>query len=286
MDLDLHQLRALDAAVSEGTLEAAARVLRVTPSAVSQRLRALEVATGRILLVRSKPVRPTAAGEAVLRLARQVALLTDDAARALAGEVGGRSTLAVAVNADSLATWVLPAIAPLADVLSLHLLREDERRTEALLRSGEVLAAITTRAEPVAGCTVRPLGAMRYRPVASPAFIARWFADGPTGEALAVAPVVVFDRDDPLQHDYLIRRGVTADPPTHMVPASADCAAAIGLGMGWGMLPALQAGAGSEVFDADGGVDVPLYLQRWRLSSPALDRLTDALVEAGRSALM
>ena len=86
MDLDLAQLRALDATVRDGTLEAAARALHVTPSAISQRLRALEVATGRILLVRSKPVQVTESGEAVLRLARQVELLTADVARELGGD--------------------------------------------------------------------------------------------------------------------------------------------------------------------------------------------------------
>ena len=68
MELDLAQLRALDATVRGGTLEAAARALQLTPSAISQRLRALEVATGRILLVCSKPVRVTESGQAVLRL--------------------------------------------------------------------------------------------------------------------------------------------------------------------------------------------------------------------------
>src|SRR3712207_1625663 len=113
MDLDLAQLRALDATVRAGTLEAAARALHITPSAVSQRLRALEVATGRILLVRSKPVRVTESGRAVLALARQVALLTAEVARELGKEAQVVPTLPIAVNADSMATWVLPALAPL-----------------------------------------------------------------------------------------------------------------------------------------------------------------------------
>src|SRR3954468_20970479 len=104
MELDLAQLRALDATVREGTLEAAARALHVTPSAISQRLRALEAATGRILLVRTKPVQVTESGQAVLRLARQVQLLAADAVRELGG---GRPadrlpTLSIAVNADSM----------------------------------------------------------------------------------------------------------------------------------------------------------------------------------------
>src|SRR5215211_1563531 len=116
MDLDLGQLRALDATVREGTLEAAARALHVTPSAISQRLRALEVATGRILLVRTKPVKVTESGQALLRLARHVDLLTADVARELGGGVSPEQapTLPIAVNADSMATWVLPALASVA----------------------------------------------------------------------------------------------------------------------------------------------------------------------------
>src|SRR3954468_13332322 len=110
MDLDGAQLRALVAAVREGTLEAAARALHVTPSAISQRLRALEIATGRVLLVRSKPVQVTESGAAVLRLARQIDLLAADTARELGGGTTDRPpALPIAVNADSMSTWALPA---------------------------------------------------------------------------------------------------------------------------------------------------------------------------------
>ncbi|MEV4421122.1 LysR family transcriptional regulator ArgP [Patulibacter sp. NPDC049589] len=297
MDLDLQQLRALSVAVSEGTLDAAARVLHVTPSAVSQRLRALEVATGQVLLVRSRPVRVTEAGRPVLRLARQVELLlTDTAAELDLSEDGGRaSPLPVAVNADSLATWVLPALQPLAADLFFRLYREDERRTSDLLRDGTVLAAVSTDAEPVAGCRVVPLGAMRYRPTAAPAFAARWFPDGPDPASLARAPVVTFDRDDPLQRAYLdahrARSGPPLEPPVHFVPSSADFVAAVRLGFGWGMVPDLQADddrtAGALVdLDPDGAVDVALHWQQWQLRSPALDRLGEALIAAARRALV
>lgn len=45
--------------VDEGTLDAAARRLHITPSAVSQRIKALEEQLGRVVLVRSKPARVT-----------------------------------------------------------------------------------------------------------------------------------------------------------------------------------------------------------------------------------
>jgi LysR family transcriptional regulator, chromosome initiation inhibitor len=290
VDLDLAQLRALDATVRAGTLEGAARALHVTPSAVSQRLRALEIATGRVLLVRTKPVRVTESGQAVLRLARQVALLTADTARQLGGEGGDRRppNLPIAVNADSMATWVLPALAPLAGEQAIELHREDQEHTSALLRAGAVMAAVTTEPDPVPGCTVTRLGSMRYRPTATPAFASRWFPDGVTGDALGAAPVVVFDRHDDLQHRYLRHRAPGADPPVHYVPASADYLQAVALGFGWGMVPDRQLPereADLVHFDPDGAVDVVLHWQQWKLRSASLDRVREAVLLAARREL-
>jgi LysR family transcriptional regulator (chromosome initiation inhibitor) len=289
MNLDLAHLRALDATVRGGTLEAAARALHVTPSAISQRLRALEVATGRILLVRSKPVQVTESGQAVLRLARQVDLLTAEVARELGGDPSPDRvpTLPIAVNADSMATWVLPALTPLSGDVCFDLYREDQEHTSALLRAGTVMAAVTSDVEPVPGCTSTRLGGMHYRPMAGPGFARQWFPAGPTAEALARAPVVVFDRRDDLQHRYLrARAGSDAAPPVHYVPASADYVAAVTLGMGWGMVPTLQAESGTAglvALDPAGGADVVLYWQQWRLRSPLLDRVRQAvLTAAGR----
>jgi LysR family transcriptional regulator (chromosome initiation inhibitor) len=293
MDFDLAQLRALNAAVSEGTFEAAARVLRVTPSAVSQRLKALEIAAGRVLLVRTKPIRVTPSGAVVLRMAREVELLAADTALHLGSEDQPRSGLALplAVNADSLATWVLPALVPLGDSIGLHLHREDEGRTSDLLRDGSVMAAITTQARPVPGCRAVRLGAMRYRPMATPGFVARWFPDGVTVAALAEAPVVVFDKDDHLQHRYLRRRSTKAlDPPAHQIPSSADFVTAVRLGLGWGMLPDLQSEhpeRDGEVIDLDsrGALDVVLHWQQWKLRSASLDRVADVILAAARKQL-
>jgi LysR family transcriptional regulator, chromosome initiation inhibitor len=286
MEWDLAQLRALDATVRGGTLEAAARTLHVTPSAVSQRLRALEIATGRILLVRTKPVQVTESGQAVLRLARQVDLLAADVARELGGDPSaeGVPTLPIAVNADSMATWVLPALAPLAGEVAFDLHREDQEHTSALLRAGTVMAAVTAEAAPVPGCSSTRLGGMRYRPMATPDFARRWFPDGPTPEGLARAPVVVFDRKDDLQHRFLhTRAGQDVAPPVHYVPASADYVAAIALGLGWGMVPGLQErGVAGELvaLDPAGAVGVVLYWQQWRLRSATLDRVREAVLAA------
>ncbi|MGY1689989.1 LysR family transcriptional regulator ArgP [Geodermatophilus sp. SYSU D01105] len=288
MDLDLAQLRALEATVTAGTLDGAARALHVTPSAISQRLKALEAATGRVLLVRSKPVRVTESGQAVLRLARQVAVLTADATRELAGDgTSGPVALPIAVNADSLATWVLPALAPLAGELAFDLHREDQEHTAVLLRDGRVMAAVTADPDPVPGCTVTRLGSMHYRPMATAAFAQRWFPEGVGEQALSRAPVVVFDRKDDLQYRYLRARGIDAGtPPVHHVPASADYVTAVRLGFGWGMVPVQQEPAGELVeLDPGGAVDVVLHWQQWRMRSPSLDRVAAAVLAAARREL-
>jgi LysR family transcriptional regulator (chromosome initiation inhibitor) len=295
MQLDLEQLRTLRAVVENGTLDAAAAALHVTPSAVSQRLKALETTAGQVLLVRSKPARPTQAGETVLRLARQVELLAADTSAELE-RAGALPRLAVAVNADSMATWFLPAIAPLAGEIAVECHREDELNTARLLRAGTVVAAITYDPKPISGCTAVALGSMRYRPMASADFASRWFPDGPTPEALSRAPMMVFDRDDSLQHDYLAarRRGAGplgaapgATPPQTMVPSSTDFVAAIGLGLGWGMVADLQRAAEPELVELEPGAtrDVALHLQRWRLRTPSLDRLAEAIVAGARERL-
>lgn len=293
-DFDLGQLRALSATVSEGTLEAAAGVLHVTPSAVSQRLKALESAAGRVLLVRTKPVHLTPSGEIVLRLARQMEVIVADATAELEGEQrsGGRIVVPLAFNADSVATWALPALAALGDEFAFDLRREDQQNTTALLRDGTVMAAVTVDSQPVPGCTSIRLGSMRYRPMASPAYARRWFPGGISPVILAKAPVVAFDRDDDLQRTYLRRKTRSrAEPPVHYVPSSVDFINAVALGLGWGMLPELQVrslDAGSQLIDLDpdGSIDVRLYWQQWLLRSPSLDRVATAVVDAAREQLL
>ena len=315
MDLDLTQLAALSAAVSEGSFDAAARRLRITPSAVSQRIKALENSVGRVLVRRSKPVEATESGRVLLRLARQIESLGADVARELgdgsgdpggafdpgsggaggaAGEALPRVPMPIAVNADSLATWILPALAGLASRLDFDFYREDQNHTTALLREGTVMAAITSVAEPVQGCSSRALGGMRYRPMASAAFAARWFAEGMSLEALRWAPVVVFDRRDDLQDEYLQRwadRGGAERlaPPRHHVPASADFAAAVALGFGWGMMPELQSRTLEPALvdlDPSGAIDVQLYWQQWQLHTRALEVTAETIGAAAARVLL
>ncbi|MGW9436186.1 LysR family transcriptional regulator ArgP [Streptomyces sp. NPDC055607] len=294
-DLPLDQVRTLLAVVDEGTFDAAAAALHVTPSAVSQRVKALEQRTGRVLLMRVKPVRPTESGEVVVRFARQLARLERDARAELGLAAGqGPVRIPVAVNADSLATWFLPALTrvPQDPPICFELHREDEAHTTALLREGQVMAAVTSSPDPVAGCTVRRLGLARYRAVAAPGFVARHLT-GSLADDLREAPLVTFDRRDGLQDAFvrsLTRGRSSAGRIRHLVPTSDGFRDAVAFGLGWGMVPEPQAEpllrSGRLVELApERPLDVPLYWQQWKLDSPALSALAEVVATAAAEAL-
>ncbi len=306
MRWDSGQLEALAAVVAEGSFEAAARSLHVTPSAVSQRIRSLENAAGSVLVRRTRPVTPTEPGRTLLRLARQVELLGAESARELGPAAGSPDddarpvTVPLAVNADSLATWIMPALARV-DGVCFDLHTADQDRTVDLLPAGVVMAAITSQREPVQGCSSVPLGVMRYRPAAARSVVERWFPNGPTLEALDRAPVVVFDRTDDLQdlwlRDLAAAAGVPVpSPPRHHVPSTSEFLRAIRLGFGWGMwgplgrpgarFPLLDDAADVVMLDDDAAIDVPLYLQQWKLRSEVLDRVAAALRAEARRTLL
>ncbi len=298
MQLDYPQLAALAAVVREGSFERAARALHVTPSAVSQRIRALEERMGGVLVVRSTPCSVTEAGHALVRHAERVALLESELALPTASRSAAaaapRATLRVAVNADSLATWFVAALAAFAQgqpQISIDLVLDDQEHTGEALRRGDVLAAVSASAEPVQGCSVVALGRMRYLATASPAFVKRWFARGVDADALAVAPCLVFNRKDRLQERWL-RRTTRRElaPPAHQLPSSQAFVDAALAGLGWGMNPQALARphlAARRLVELVPGrvIDVPLYWQSSRLALPALARLTDAVIAAAREGL-
>ncbi|MER5333170.1 LysR family transcriptional regulator ArgP [Micromonospora sp. NPDC002717] len=286
--LDSTQLRTFAAVVREGSFEAAAQALHVTPSAVSQRMKALEQTVGQVLVRRTKPCQATDAGRPLLRLAGQVALLEREALDAARPPtVGGPapSRVTIVANGDSLGTWFVGALARLPAELALlfDVRRDDEDHTAELIRDGTAMAAVTAQREAVQGCRVERLGAMRYVALAGTGFAARHFPDGPTEAALATAPMMAFDRKDQLQHRFartVTRRRIA--PPVHYVPSFDGFNEAVRLGLGWGMVPERIARAdiaAGRCVDIGAGrhLDRPLYWQHWRVDSTTLDALTAAV---------
>jgi LysR family transcriptional regulator (chromosome initiation inhibitor) len=287
--LDYVALRTLHEILSTGSFETAAARLGVTPSAVSQRIRGLEERAGGPLLLRRQPVEATELGRVYLSHAETVTLLEAEL-EARVGTLPASKRIRVVVNADSFATWVLPALAQVEGLL-FEILLDDQDHTEAMLREGAVQAAVTTTREAISGCVAYPLGRLRYIASASPGFRERYFADGVSEASLSVAPLLVFNRKDRLQHDWMTSvTGKRLSPPNHYLPSTTGFVEAAELGLGWGLNPAplvaeaLASGRLCRIHDQDW--DTPLTWQVTRAVSQALAPLTRALRRTARERLL
>lgn len=281
--LDYPGLAALSEVIRRGSFEAAATALHVTPSAVSQRIKALEERMGAVLVQRGPPARATPAGLRLVQHLDQVRLLEQGL------EVGGApATLRIAVNADSLATWMLPALAAMP--LLYDLVIDDQDHAQDWLRRGAVTAALTAQTGPAPGCDSIALGRLRYIASASPDFVARHFATGITAQTLAQAPALTFNAKDRLQLRWA--QSQTGSAPalqTHLIPSAHGFAEAARLGLGWGMNPEplIRADLAEGRLVALGSpLDVPLFWQVQRLMEPRLTDLTQALRREARRVLI
>jgi LysR family transcriptional regulator, chromosome initiation inhibitor len=289
--IDHGQLQTLSTVLRTGSFDEAAARLGVTPSAVSQRIRALEERMGATLVRRGPPASATEAGAKLARHAEDVALMEQEVLRSLGQEADTRPVIRIAVNADSLATWVLPALATLEGLL-FDLVIDDQDHSADWLRRGEVHGAVTAHGTAVAGCDSHALGALRYLACASPAFMEKWFATGVTAEGLSQSPALIFNSKDKLQS--LWARQATGERVAlrgHMIASAEGFIAAALLSMGWGMLPETMARAylaeGRLVtLLPDQSLDVPLYWQASRLPGGAFRHLTAAIRRAARTVLV
>lgn len=292
--LDYPLVAAVAAVLREGSFERAAEALHLTPSAVSQRVKLLEERLGQPLVVRGLPCRATPAGAALARHLEALHLLEAELAEVLPA-LGEHTapTLALAVNADSLATWFIPAMARLGTergwLFDLRL--EDQDHTAEQLAHGEVLAAVTALATPQRGCRSLALGALRYRATASPAFVVRHFAEGVNATTLALAPCLVFNRQDRLQERWVSAHlGKPLVVPRHWLPSSQAFVDAAMAGLGWGLNPEplVQAAlADGRLVELPGAmpVDVPLHWQTLRAAERLLAPLSAAVATAARAVL-
>ncbi len=285
--LDYPNLAALAAVHRRGSFDLAAAQLGVTPSAVSQRVKALEERIGALLIRRGQPCAATATGLRLIQHFDEVMLL--EAALPLPDP--RPATVRVAVNADSLATWVIPALAEAPELL-YDIVIDDQDVSQDWLRRGEVAGAITSHPGPLQGCDTLPLGRLRYIATASPGFVARWLPHGATPEAMARAPSITFSEHDRLQADWLAAQvGAGIAFPSHRLASSQGFVDAALAGLGWGMNPLplvrghLAAGRLVELIPGSAR-DVPLHWQFARRTAPALAALTRALRAAAARLLL
>jgi LysR family transcriptional regulator (chromosome initiation inhibitor) len=295
---DPDALECLAAIVEEGSFERAAVRLSITQSAVSQRLRSLEAQVGTVLLVRSRPLKPTSAGRLLVKHAMQMRLLRADLDTDLQDLAPGAGTLreedriSIAINADSISTWALPALDPLVQSgLPLEIITDDQDFTHEWLRQGQVLGCVTTVSQPLRGCKVLSLGAMHYIAVAGAHYAKEHCPQGITPHNFRNIPFIAFNRKDDLQAEFIGRvcRLKHVAPSLRFVPSSEGQVRAALAGWGATVVPELQVRAqlaSGELVNLAPDVVLPvqLYWHCWNLDSAVIDKLTRAL--AGAAARM
>ncbi len=292
--LDYPALRAVSMIVQTGSFEKAAGILNVTPSAVSQRVKQLEERLGVVLIARGAPCTATEKGEWLCRHMENVGMLEGELLEHLPGlidpsEPRQRTTLHVATNADSLATWFVAAVSTFARRSSylLNIAVDDQDHTAEWLARGRVIAAVTSLERPIQGCRRISLGALRYHATASPEFIERHFAGGVTPEAILGAPALTFNQKDRLQSRWIRQTlGDDLGYPTHWLPSTQSFVDASLAGMGWGMNPIqlvrehLKSGRLVELVP-DTPLDIQIY---WQINRLAADRLAEFTIQVTTTA--
>ncbi len=289
MPFDYPALMALAAVLRHGSFDAAAHALSVTPSAISQRIKSLEERMGTPLVLRGAPCTGTPTGKRLARHMEDIGLLETQLQRDLGVASAAQISVPLAVNADSLATWFIDALAPVPDLL-FRIEIDDQDHSAEWLRRGEVMAAVSARATPVPGCDLHPLGALRYEAVASPEYVARHFPAGVTPEALSRAPSLIFDEKDRLQDTWARREvGQRVSLPAHRIPSTHGFVDAALAGLGWGLNPAAllqpHLESGALVRLSPEPVDIALYWHISRLNVPVLAALTAAVKTAAKATL-
>ncbi|PAV26615.1 LysR family transcriptional regulator (chromosome initiation inhibitor) [Tamilnaduibacter salinus] len=282
--IDYKLLHALALVVECGGFERAGEALGLSQSAVSQRIKTLEVRLGQPVLARQSVPRATPAGQRLLNHYHQVRLLERDLSDTLPALAESTARVRIAINADSLATWwgsVVGAFCRESGLL-MDLVIEDQDVGLRRMREGDVAACLCSSDQPIVGARCVRVGTMRYRPLASPDYMASQFPSGVTVAAFGQAPAIVFGPNDQLQHRFMADRGYTGPFPHHLCPSSEGFVRLALAGMGYGMIPEsqvtseLEAGALVRV-DPTYALDVPLYWHYWRHSGDALAQLTDRL---------
>ena len=297
---DPDALECLAAIVEEGGFERAAQRLSITQSAVSQRLRALEAQVGTVLIVRSRPLKATSAGQLLLKHTKQLRLLRADLERDLKelapSSTGGareEERISIAINADSIATWALPALNELArQGLPLEIITDDQNFTHGWLREGQVLGCVTTLKQALRGCRVVPLGAMNYVAIALPAWAQAHCPKGLTPHNFRALPFIAFNRKDNMQTEFVSKAfGLKRVTLSQLfVPSSEGQVRAVLAGWGVSVVPELLARgllAQGQLVNVAPGHTLPiqLYWHCWNLESEVLDALNAALTQAAAQAL-
>nr|WP_083266127.1 HTH-type transcriptional regulator ArgP [Burkholderia lata] len=293
MYFDRQQLETFSVVVQTGNFRAAASALNVTKSAVFQRINSLEDKFEVLLLVR-EDVTPTPAGELLLHHIQMLKLLEADTIRRIKPDAGSRTKVAIAVNADSLATWFGPVACAIAkENIELELIVDDQDHTLAVLARGEAMGCVSTAHTAPTGFVAEPIGAMRYECVATPSFVEVNFRRGLNLQDVLAAPAVLFNRKDGLHATFLAQLFgfPVSGYPVHYFPSPEALLLAVRAGIGYGLVPATQV---QSLIESDelvalaprNKISVDLYWHHWVTAPPNAQAVSDLIMREARLALI
>lgn len=293
--LDYKWIEALDAVLQQGSFERAAENLYISQSAISQRIKQLERFIAQPVLIREQPPRPTLVGKKLLGLYRRVCLLENELVPELMNEENTRPvSIAIATNADSLATWLLPALSNTMKTrqVELNLTVFGESRTIEKIKNGEVAGAISLESQAIPSCHADYLGRMDYVCVASPEFYQRYFSQGVNFHTLKKAPAVSYDQYDDLHKKYLHDHfNVPRDAVINHTVGSSEAFVKLALsGAAYCLIPRLQIAQELEIgtlTDITPGFILTnrIYWHHWQLETGILQEISQAIVQYARQVL-
>lgn len=291
--LDYKLIHALDTVITEQSFEKAALALNITQSAISQRIKQLEQLVAKPVLIRSQPLQATTIGQKLLSHFRKVRQLEYD----LVGDImpnDAQNTvpISIAVNADTLASWFIPALTPILETQSVELNIQvtNEASTQELLKKGEVFAAISSQQRSFAGVKVEYIGTIDYILCASTQYINKYFKGGLSIDNLNRAPCIYYDQKDTMHHDYLKKHFAMkqANYPCHRIRSSEVVVTMALAGLAYGLIPTTQANehlASGALIDLapDKHLLMPLYWHSWVLERGVQQLITKTITDYGHN---
>ncbi len=294
-NIDYKLLHAFSMVIKYESFDKAAEFLYLTQSAVSQRIKQLEKLVSQPVLIRSTPLRATEIGKKLLNHYYQVQQLEADLLPHIYPEdLISPLTISLATNADSLATWLIPALAKLIQTHNIELNLEVTNETNTIykLKNGEVFGAISTQAKALPGCVVDKLGNMNYVLVASPDFRDKHFKKGVNKDSLLKAPGLLFDSKDMMHSEFIKKEFslVQGSYPCHIIHSSEAFVNFAKQGLAYCLIAELQI---KDELKQGKLIDLlpnkhiiqTLYWHRWLLVKGVFKKFSDTIIEQGSNIL-
>ncbi|NIF78055.1 ArgP/LysG family DNA-binding transcriptional regulator [Paraburkholderia sp. Cy-641] len=292
--LDRQQLETFATVLEFQHFRKAAAALNISPGAVSQRIKSLEASVGAVLLMREPTIVPTRAGESILRYIMAMRLLEDETLEVIRPGEFPPVNVAIAVNADSLATWFEPVSWQLAmQHIGLEIIADDQDHTLSALARGDVKGCISTQPEPLVGFRADLVGGMRYRCVATPEFVGTYLPRGMALPAILDVPAILFNRKDAI-HDTFLSTFFGVDVGRyrkHYFPSSTALLNAVLNGLGYGLVPEMQIGsllASGVLVDLApaNSVLLDLYWHHWESEPEPLAKISTLIMDHAHRSLV